>query len=128
MSDSFQELQDMDPHTTLSNEDLLRLLMSNCSSLVRTEIKLERQFTKELTNDKIDIVVQSFMEGIRTLTEAFNDQIAKQSKKIADLELKLDTGSNYLENLLYNVRSDIAALKCSLCEKTFQTQAELHHM
>ena len=74
MSNCFQELQDMDPNATLSNEDLLRLLMSNCSSLVRTEIKLERQFTKVLTNDKLDIVIQGFKEGIRTLTETFNDQ------------------------------------------------------
>ena len=52
--------------------------------------------------------------------------IAIQSKKIADLELKLNTGSNYMEDLLHNLRSDVAALKCNLCEKPFQTQAELN--
>ena len=109
MSESLtlSNLEECSPDTLISSQDLTRLLMEYCNNLVRTEIKIERQFTRDLMNDKLDIAIQGFKNGIKVLAETLDAHNSSQSQKIADLELKLDTVSSYIEQQIHSLRSDV---------------------
>ena len=102
---SIQETHD--PKAPLSGEDLLSLLMEYCNDRIRDNAKSEREFTRELTNDKIDIVVKGFGDGIATVANSFNEDITNQKTNAAELELKLDTKVTYLEQLLQTLGKNL---------------------
>ena len=62
----------IDPKAPLSSADLARLLMQYCSD----RLKEERCFTKELINDKAEVVitgvVKGMREGLALMTETIN--------------------------------------------------------
>ena len=90
----------LDPKAPLSPTDLAKLLMQYCHDM----IKEERVYTKELIDDKAELVITGMIrgmgEGLATIKESINDQ----SQKMESLELKL----SYLERLLYQQMSDQA--------------------
>ena len=134
---SIQETHD--PKAPLSGEDLLRLLMEYCNDRIRDNAKSEREFTSELTNDKIDIVVKGFGDGIATVANSFKQDITNQKTNAAELELKLDTKVTYLEQLLQTLGKNLETVtrafnkhikfchlcSCNTCGKSFQTIDEL---
>ena len=87
-----------DPKAPLSPTDLARLLMQYCSD----RIKEERAHTKELIDDKAELVITGVIrgmgEGLATITESMKDY----SQKLESLELKL----SYLEKLFYQQMLD----------------------
>ena len=134
---SIQETHD--PKAPLSGEDLLSLLMEYCNDRIRDNAKSEREFTRELTNDKIDIVVKGFGDGIATVANSFKEDITNQKTNAAELELKLDTKVTYLEQLLQTLGKNLETVtrafnkhikfchlcSCNTCGKSFQTIDEL---
>ena len=80
-----------DTHTPLSGEALVGLLMEYCNKQIRENAKIEREYAKELTNDKFEIVTKGFVDGIAVLANAINRHSTSCGEKIAELELKVDT-------------------------------------
>ena len=91
----------LDPKAPLSSKDLALMLMQNCT----TRLIEERSYTKELINEKAETVVEGLVKGMGEVNAAVVAIIKEQSENIVNLELKLDTCSAYLEQLLYQQMS-----------------------
>ena len=91
---------DEDLHAPLSGEALVKLMMEYCNTQIRENAKLERAFSRDLTNDKIEIVTNSFGEGIAVVARTINDHISSQNAKIAEMELEIKTFNTYFEQLI----------------------------
>ena len=140
-----------DNNATLNNEQLVRLLLRNCSDNVQNGI--ER--VNDRTNDKLEIVINGLC---REISIAVNALRSTHEEKISNLELKLDTVTTYLEQQLYSQNVSTKhrnnsnyhcnscgdnfpsirelfyhqcltnlklALTCKNCEKSFQSKSEL---
>ena len=78
-----------DPKAPLSGEDILSLLFEYCNNQIRENTKIEREYFKDLTNDKIEIVVKGFGDGIAAVAGNFNEHIREQNKIVDNLKLKV---------------------------------------
>ena len=125
--EDFQQHQvsPIDPKAPLSNTDLARLLMQYCSD----RIKEERCFTKELINDKSEVVIAGVIKGMGESLAVITETINKQNHKIETMELNL----SYLEQLLYKQLSDQAPVtgspsssNCSACIKNAKAPGSIH--
>ena len=114
-----------DTHAPLSSEALVGLLMEYCNKQIRENAKIERDYAKELTNDKIEIVTKGFVDGIALISNAIKIHSTSCDDKIAALELKMDTLNKYFEenllstqnNLIPNVKKPSTVKNCSVCVK-----------
>ena len=78
-----------DPKAPLSGGDLVSLLMEYCNNQIRENSRIEREYNKDITNDKIEIVMKGFGDGIAAITTNFNKHITAQNKYVNELEQKL---------------------------------------
>ena len=142
---SFTNLQhSKDPKETLSGEELLRLLMQYCNEQIRENSKIERQFSKDLTNDKIDVLMKAFRDGIAMVADGFHEHINAQKANLSEVELKLDTFATYLEQLVQTLSQNLETVtgafnnhiklchvasqqhSCQKCGNTLVTDQEQH--
>ena len=123
-------METIDLKTTLSNKEIAVRLMDYCHQSLREErnyfhqsMREERNYFNELINDKVDTVIKGMTRGMSEGFAMQTDVILKQSDKIADLEMKLETLSNYNEqSLLHHMRNStpylqdtVATWNCSVC-------------
>ena len=132
--------EEVDHHAPLSSEALVILLMKYCNNQIRENAKIERDYSKELTNDKLEIVTKGFGEGIATLAESFNQGISSLHSKVTEVELRLETFNSYFEQLSNSLSNsvqtvtgafnnhvklchvDITTHPCHVCGEVFQTK------
>ena len=82
------EYENLDPSTLLSNHDIIRLLMEYCNKKTAERINYER----ELTNDKIKLVIHS----LGTVAGALATLSTDHEAKIANVALKLESNFHHL--------------------------------
>ena len=132
-----------DPKETLSGEELLNLLMEYCNSQIRENSKIEREFSKDLTNDKIDIVMKAFRDGIASVAEGFHGHIRASNTNLTDVEFKLDTFVSYFDQHLQSLSKSLETVtgalnnhikqchktspqnSCQVCKKADETEEDL---
>ena len=100
---------DIDPKAPLSSGDLVRLLLSHCNSNHEESRKANLNIEAELehTDDKIKTVIIGFGKQLSNVIEGINEQNSAQAKRIADLELKLETVSSYNQELLFSLKNGL---------------------
>jgi hypothetical protein len=101
------QYEHLDPHTPLSNEDIIRLLMEYCNKKVDDHNKkIEEHFRKENihTSDMIKLVVNGLGSKIGNVTDTLAKHSATLEEKLADVELKQETVGKYQEHLLYSLK------------------------
>ena len=123
-------METIDLNTPLSNKEIAVRLMDYCHQSLREErnyfhqsMREERNYFNELINDKVDTVIKGMTRGMSEGFAMQTDVISKQSDKIADLEMKLETLSNYNEqSLLHHMRNStpylqdtVSTWNCSVC-------------
>ena len=108
-------LENVDPKATLSTIDLVKLLTNQCDIKVEESAVLER----ERTESQISAVIDGFAKKINSLIESINRENSSLLDKINDLELRLNTTSSYLEQVIHTSRADtFDALKTLSKEKS----------
>ena len=90
-----------DPSKPLSSEDLVRLLLDSCDLKIRESVIYER----ELTNDKIKLLINDYNKRFDTMTDDFSRNDTVQHEIIADLNLKMKSFAVYHEQLIFNLKT-----------------------
>ena len=98
------DLQDLDPKAPLSPENLLKLLSNQSRIISEQTVRNERDHTREHINYLIKGVITSFAAKIDNLIASINHENLDLVQKIDDLELKLNTVTQYLEDVVYTDR------------------------
>ena len=124
----------LDPSTTLSQLDVVKLLTEYCNKVVDSCLKSERKDT--------DDIIKEVIAKFRDVTEHLINLINSQETKISDLNLKIVTTCSYLEENLYNLKEglqctfslihndmkqalDRTDLFCGTCGVIFKTKEHL---
>ena len=130
-----------DPGKLLSMKEVVSLLMKHngdyCNSSINEALKTER----EHCNTKLDIIVKALGDNLATAVTALSDQANALSKKIADIDMKTDVVSSYLEQQLYSLADTLrqaeTSLKflssetrtCYICNSRYESPSEMQrHM
>ena len=92
-----------DPSKPLSSEDLVRLLLDSCDLKIRENVIYER----ELTNDKIKLLINDYNKRFDTMTDDFSRNDTVQHEIIADLNLKMKSSAVYHEQLIFNLKTGL---------------------
>ena len=100
---AYAEDQQLDLSATLSNKDLACLLMEYCNNRIRDENNHERT----LTDDKVEMVINSFRDGIKTIQEAFYQCNSVQAERVSNIDLLVNTTNTYFEHLIANLNSNL---------------------
>ena len=116
----------LDPSSSLSNEDLLNILMNDSSTKVadlwkdvKEELNLDRKHNKEVTEH----VVDGFCKRLDVLEKYVIDHSSKYSMLIADLDLKLKTISSYQEQLICDLSHKVHDLSGKLKDHVVSNHA-----
>ena len=78
-----------DPKAALSNKDLALLLMEYS----KDRFIEERAYTKELINDKAEVIIKGLVKGLGEGLSNVTELINKQAQRLESLELKVDNCS-----------------------------------
>ena len=139
--DMSQSTNVSDPGKLLSMKEVVSLLMKHngdyCNSSINEALKTER----EHCNTKLDIIVKALGDNLATAVTALSDQANALSKKIADIDMKTDVVSSYLEQQLYSLADTLrqaeTSLKslssetrtCYICNSSYESPSEMQrHM
>ena len=107
----------IDPASTLSNEDLIKLLIDDTNTKVsdlwkdiKEELNLDRKHNKEV----VESVVVGFCKRLDNLEKFVVEHSSEHSKLIADLDLKHKTISSYQEQLICDLGNKVHDLQSRL--------------
>ena len=132
LSKSLDEIRNLDPKEPLSTTNLGLLLLDH----INRSITDERKFNRDVADENLKAAIESSDIRFKALIDLFHKHVSSQAEQFSDLELKLDSKTTYLEQLLYSLQSDNKALKnelekhmkschnnessCFSCNKSFQ--------
>ena len=100
------DLQDLDPKAPLSPENLVKLLINQSRIISEQTVRNERDYTRDHINNLIKGVINGFATKIDSLVASINRENLDMVQKIDDLDLKLNTITQYLEDLVYTDRHE----------------------
>ena len=127
------EYEHLDPRTTLSNKDLVKLLMEYCNKRVdahkkEVEKKVEEHLNAESkhTNDMLTLIVNGLGQKIENVANTLAKHSTATAEKFEDSDLKQETVWSYQEQLMNNLKLGLQDTLHSVKNDMKFLSAEIH--